>query len=511
MERHAVFIGYRQEDSADVAGRAYDRLRKSFGSDSVFRDVDALPVGQDFGSYIFGVLSRCRVFLAFIGPTWLDARDAEGRRRIDDPSDWVRIEIETAFRTPRLQVIPVLVDGASMPRLEDLPQSLRPICRLNAAAVRRDPDFHRDMDRLIAALEADQIPSVDRAGVPARAPKRTVIALAILAALTLALLGFGALRLFAPGSRTTGTAEPPGSSGSQAPNAQIRREPPDTDVISSEAPTVTPIEPDVSAVSPPSTDTSTEVGTGTGAEQVFNDCNSAGWCPTMVLVPAGSFIMGSPDNEEGHLSNEGPQHRVRLRSFAVGKFEITFNQWQVCVDREGCHNREPNDFGWGRGNRPVLDVSWSDAQEYVRWLSGATGKNYRLLSEAEWEYAARARTATAFSFGDRVSRQVVGLNVSATSPVGSYPANAFGLHDMHGNVFEWIQDCYNDSYDGAPSDGSPWLSGDCQVRMIRGGSWRYPPVGEMRSAFRGRSNNRTRNAQTAGPDSIGFRVARDLD
>jgi len=151
--QHAIFIGYRREDSQDTAGRIYDRLVAAFGEPEVFKDVDNLPIGTDFGDYILGLLPQCRVFLALIGPGWLDARDASGARRIDNPADWVRIEIETALKTPGLQVVPVLVNGARMPREDELPQSLRALARLNAAVVRRDPDFHADMTRIVSALK----------------------------------------------------------------------------------------------------------------------------------------------------------------------------------------------------------------------------------------------------------------------------------------------------------------------------------------------------------------------
>ncbi|MEO0755104.1 MAG: toll/interleukin-1 receptor domain-containing protein, partial [Pseudomonadota bacterium] len=152
-DQHSIFIGYRRDDTADAAGRVYDRLRNEFGAEAVFKDVDRLPPGVDFGDFILTVLPKCRVFLAMIGPGWLEASDEAGDRRLDDPEDWVRIELETALETPGLQVVPVLINGAPMPRADDLPDCLRVLPRLNAAFVRRDPDFHRDMDKLIGALK----------------------------------------------------------------------------------------------------------------------------------------------------------------------------------------------------------------------------------------------------------------------------------------------------------------------------------------------------------------------
>jgi|CXWL01.1.fsa_nt_gi hypothetical protein len=154
MTQHSIFIGYRREDTADASGRVYDRLVSVFGREAVFKDVDDLPAGADFGAYILTVLPKCRVFLAMIGPNWVDIRDEAGARRLDDRGDWVRIELETALKTPGLQIVPVLVNGAPMPRPDQLPECLQALLQLNAALVRRDPDFHKDMDKLTASLRA---------------------------------------------------------------------------------------------------------------------------------------------------------------------------------------------------------------------------------------------------------------------------------------------------------------------------------------------------------------------
>jgi formylglycine-generating enzyme required for sulfatase activity len=188
---------------------------------------------------------------------------------------------------------------------------------------------------------------------------------------------------------------------------------------------------------------------------------------------------------------------------AVGKFEVTFAEWDACVAAGGCSHR-PADAGWGRGNRPVINVSWDDAQAYVRWLSLRTGRTYRLLTEAEWEYAARAGTVTAYSFGATISQSQAnyGGNLGRTQPVGSYAANRFGLHDMHGNVWEWVQDCYVASYPPGSGDASVAVTtGDCSHRVLRGGSWKYAPQ-NLRAA--------ARSWLTAGDryNFGGFRLAR---
>ncbi len=230
-------------------------------------------------------------------------------------------------------------------------------------------------------------------------------------------------------------------------------------------------------------------------------------CPQMVTIPAGSFLMGSPESEEGRDDDEGPMHEVTIaEAFAVGAYEVTFAEWDACAAEGGCGGYRPDDNGWGRGRRPAINVSWEDAQGYVRWLSEKTGQEYRLLSEAEWEYAARAGNGARYSFGDDISPSQANYRDSGngkTAAVGSYRANGFGLYDMHGNVYEWVQDCWNGSYDGAPSDGRAWQNRNCSLRVLRGGSW-YDHSRALRAANRNRNDAGNRN------NNNGFRVARTL-
>ena len=235
----------------------------------------------------------------------------------------------------------------------------------------------------------------------------------------------------------------------------------------------------------------------------FRDCDA---CPEMVVLPAGSFLMGSPESEEGRDDNEGPQHRVTIgEAFATGVYEVTFEEWDACVADGGCGGYRPKDYGRGRGRRPVSHVSWGDAQAYVEWLSVKTGEEYRLLSEAEWEYAARAGTRTRYSFGDEITPRDANYlgNISKTQPVGSYRANGYGLHDMHGNAWEWGQDCWNGSYAGAPNNGEAWETGDCSRRVLRGGSWIY-----ISRYLRSANREGIRTGDRIYGD--GFRVARTL-
>jgi formylglycine-generating enzyme required for sulfatase activity len=244
-------------------------------------------------------------------------------------------------------------------------------------------------------------------------------------------------------------------------------------------------------------------------KDTFKECSN---CPEMIVVPAGSFRMGSPANEPA-LRNapEGPQHTVTFaRQFAVGQFEVTFDEWDACVADDGCNGYKPTDHGGGRGRRPVFEVSWNEAKAYVGWLSNKTGKTYRLLTEAEYEYATRAGTQTAYPWGNDIGENNANCrgcgsqwDGKQTAPVGSFSPNGFGLYDMVGNVWEWTEDCLHDNYNGAPTDGSAWTRGDCRYRVIRGGSWYYDAE-NLRSAIRNGSSPVDRSTD------MGFRVGRTL-
>jgi formylglycine-generating enzyme required for sulfatase activity len=235
-------------------------------------------------------------------------------------------------------------------------------------------------------------------------------------------------------------------------------------------------------------------------------------CPEMMVVPPGNFVMGSPASEPGRSADEGPQHTVTIaRPFAIGRFEVTFDDWDACAADGGCNRYKPSDEGWGRGRRPVINVSWDDAEAYIAWLSKTTGKPYRLLSGAEYEYATRAGTQTAYPWGDAIGTNNASCHACGsqwdakqTAPVGSFGANGFGLYDMVGNVREWTEDCYHETYNGAPTDGSAWIEGgNCYDRVVRGGSFLLAPA-FLRSASRYwfASDYRLRY--------LGFRAARTL-
>lgn len=256
--------------------------------------------------------------------------------------------------------------------------------------------------------------------------------------------------------------------------------------------------------------------------QVFRDTP---WAPEMVVLPSGKFLMGSPQGEPGRSDDEGPQREVTIgHGLALGKYPVTFEEWDACV-ADGGTRHKPEDQGWGRGRRPVINVSWEDAQQYVAWLNQKLViaaddlTRYRLPSEAEWEYACRAGTTTAYWWGkdfdaerctgkSSVWRAIKGIfDSSRTQPVdalGGASVNPWGLSGTHGNVWEWVQDCWNNNYEGAPSDARAWTSGDRGDRVLRGGSWGDRPQ-DLRSAGRRRFTPFSRNHNL-----VGFRLARTV-
>lgn len=236
---------------------------------------------------------------------------------------------------------------------------------------------------------------------------------------------------------------------------------------------------------------------------VFKDCED---CPEMVVVPAGLFIMGLG----GKIPREGPPHRVTIaKPFAIGRFEVTFDQWQACLDDGAC-SIDPDDHKWGRGDRPVINVNYNHVMEYIGWISAKSGHPYRVPSEAEWEYAHRGGTVTAYPWGNdagenKANCKDCGSEWSAysTAPVGSFEPNPFGLYDTFGNAYEWVADCWNPTHEGAPADGSARTDGDCNLRVMRGGSFYY---------FKkvGRASYRAKNPVVVNSYWLGFRVARNL-
>lgn len=242
--------------------------------------------------------------------------------------------------------------------------------------------------------------------------------------------------------------------------------------------------------------------------------------PHMVTIPAGTFTMGCKngrDNVEGLETcsgSETPVHKVMVKTFQLAEKEVTFAEWDICVNEGECEDLDDSD--WGRGNRPVIDVSWDDAQTYIGWLNKRTSKRYRLPTETEWEYASRAgNNDAAYFWGQTASSGKANCKGCAlfwdykqTTQVGNFTPNAYGLYDMHGNVWEWVQDEWHDSYEGAPTDGSSWEDSDSSTdgHVQRGGSWNSEPIG-MRSAYRHSASLGRNDIRVNNYNSDGFRLA----
>ncbi len=394
-----ILLSYRRDDSSGHAGRLYDRLSQHFGRDNLFMDVDTIALGLDFVEAIQDAVGSCDVLLAVIGRQWLTSTDSQGHRRLDNPEDFVRLEITTALERG-IRVIPVLVGGASMPRSIELPDVLRPLARRQALIV--GDHFHPDVDRLIAALE-------------------TVLGIT-------------------PSAREQAAEPCMASSGTPPHNTSpITRSP-----------------------APP-----------TALEPSFT--NSIGM--EFVLIPAGTFMMGSPDSDTEAHKNEKPAHRVTIsQPFYLGKYPVTQAQWEAVM------GNNPGVFT-GDPNRPVEYVSWNEVQEFLHMLNEREGGgDYRLPTEAQWEYACRGGTETPRYHADvNAIAWYEGNSNRQTHPVGQKLPNAWGLYDMLGNVHEWCHEGrQNYTADAVIDPIGPTASA---VRVLRGGSWNYSAQ-FVRAAFR---------------------------
>ncbi|MEM9087723.1 MAG: SUMF1/EgtB/PvdO family nonheme iron enzyme [Cyanobacteria bacterium P01_F01_bin.53] len=531
-----IFISYRRNDSIAEVGRIYDHLSNHFGQNSIFMDTDDIDAGDDFREQVTTAVGQCQILLVVIGKNWLQAKDAVGNRRLDNPADWVRLEIETAL-TRNIRVIPVLLTGAEMPAVQNLPTALQPLAYRNAAQVRHNPDFRRDIQRVVGVIEKhfdtlssqpESPPPAPKPSVPARLGNR------IRRRRVMQILGFtgGGLGTLWLGN---GVLQP--KTKISEPNIS------EPDEIS---------EPNISEpdeVSEPSVSTSNTTQTAAELRLVqFDTVTVDGKGETinqdehqahvfqekigeidldLVLIPGGTFRMGSPELEVGRFEREGPQHEVRIEQpFLIGQYEVTQAQWRAVAALDTVNiELKPSPATFKGDNRPVESVNWNEAVEFCQRLKKETGRDYHLPSEAEWEYACRANTTTPFHVGETITTDLAnyrgtddkstGLSGSygngpkgqyreetKTMDVGSFPANAFGLYDMHGNVWEWCEDPWHPDYKDAPTDGSARLTDDeVASRVFRGGAWKNNPV-SCRSAHREYGHpieGRDRN--------VGFRVS----
>ncbi len=421
-----IFISYRREDTPYETTMIFDNLQAKFGREHVFMDVDTVPAGVDFRQHLHEAVERCDAILVVIGRGWLDACDTEGNKRLDDPRDFVRIEVEAALQRG-VRTIPVLVRGASVPRPNDLPQSLQELAFRNALEVRAGRDFRNDIGRLIHELESVVVPKKP------------------------------------PSGKQTSTPEVLG--GTETPLRERAM-------------------PAASAVEKPPVPVDGPIGDVDKRIEYWT--NSIGM--QFALIPAGEFLMGSPDSDETAHPNEKPQHRVKITEpFSLGVYAVTQEEYERVM------GTNPSKFKNVGGRVPVEDVSWEEAQDFCRRLSGlpeeqAVGRRYRLPTEAEWEYACRAGSTTRYCFGDSEAtlREYAWFWENAgktTHPVGEKKRNAWGLYDMYGNVWEWCQYWYGAAYyASSPLDDPEGPTGGSR-RVARGGSWE-DAARFCRSAFR---------------------------
>jgi len=400
-----IFINYRRVDSQYVAGFIFKALEKEFGRGRIFMDIDSIYPGTNFPSFIEEQMKQCQTMIVIIGASWLNLKfDNSQQRRLEAKDDWVRREIEFALQR-KISLLPVLLEGAAMPKVFDLPHSLTALSNLQATSIRPGPYFNQGVQRLIDAIEKI---------VPITSYEQHFYTDSI-----------------------------------------------ESEILDEDGDTVETLKHDVIVYS-----------------EIFGEAADL----EMVKLPSGRFMMGAPKNEEGSSKDERPRHKVRIREFWISRTPVTQAQYKAVI------GKNPSAYS-RKGNRPVTNVSWHDAQSFCKTLSQKTGRIYRLPSEAEWEYACRAGTTSPFCFGPTITSRLAnydGSEVYGNGPEGNYRdkltnvekflPNIFGLYDMHGNVKEWCEDTWHDNYKGAPSDGSPWLTGDIsEGKVCRGGSHEDDP------------------------------------
>ena len=530
-----IFINYRRDDERATAARIRDRLANTFGERNVFMDVDNLQPGQRFDKELEMALTQCDVFIAVIGTQWANLL---AERQATSEHDFVVDEIAAAIAR-QIPVIPVLVDGAPLPPAEVLPPPIAALPLHQTHEVKHE-SFGRDIEALIAAIRAGRKPVQGGQGRSRR--KATVATLLVAIVIAGGVGGYFVYRqLEAERQRVQALADERAkriahmkreaeegrrkAEADEERRAEAERKRKEAERKRLEAEKRRKAEAERKRaekearrraegrikvlVGLPGREQARWLKPGAGKTEWFKDCLH---CPDLVVAPAGNFQMGSNHGEK----HEKPVHTVTITSpFAVGRFEVTFAEWDACLAAGGCkHN--PGDQGWGRGRRPVINVSREDAKEYVAWLSGMTGKQYRLLSEAEWEYVARAGSTSPFWWGKSISTGQANYDGNFThggGPKGEFrqrtvivdrfAPNPWGVYQVHGNVMEWVADCWNKSYIGAPTDGSPWTSGECHHPVSRDGGFGHPPA-LLRSA------SRSWHITESGSNIMGFRVARTL-
>ncbi len=509
-----LFISYRRADSKAVSGRIYDRLVTAFGKKAIFKDIDNIPPGTDFRQVLRDATAECRVMLVVIGPHWLTVTDAQGKRRLDDPDDFVRIEVESGLLRKEVTVIPLLVEGAQMPTAAQLPASLRQLTFNNAFTLHDDPLFNRDVVTLIGLLR------------PLMRVRNTSLPLIVGGVTALLLMVVAVIVLSSPDRLNTGTGTP-----TTAPTQIAAQSTATLDVVQIAAQTQAREAEQTRQAIPTATPTPTEdvpatvnaINTGTRAYVQTQDAlrlaqatvdaaatltarptqtpipptpttdplslartpvtSNRAWTPisqafdgvTMVLVPAGCFLMGSTDGQ----SDEAPVHeQCSPAPFWIDQTEVT----QADFERLGGVKANANAFDGAQ--RPVERITWFEARDFCAI------RGMRLPTEAEWEYAARGPDGWVYPWGD----EFVGANViysgnsnSQTAPVGAdirvAGASWVGALDMSGNVREWVSSLYQ-AYPYDAQDGREDIANRTDGRVLRGGSWDYYNPTDLRAADR---------------------------
>lgn len=458
MSGGKIFISYRRADSQWAAARLHDTLANAFPDDHLFMDVEHIAPGQDFVDVLADQVGACDVFLALVGPDWLTTTTEAGVRRLDDPDDFVRIEIASALTRPETLTIPVLLDGASPPTEGALPPDLAPLARRQFLRLTHE-GFRGEVRQLVETIRERlaAAPSPDTAA--SKKPINWRIPAGLAAAALIGVAGFF---------------------GWQA----------------------------VTALPDPS---------GTPDLASFQECEN---CPEMIAIPAGSYLMGSAPDDPFRSESEGPQRRMTIPKFALAKTELTRLEYDACADVGACEKLPRH--GPTKPGDPATHVRWVDAQAYVAWLNTLVqGEPYRLPSESEWEYAARAGTTSVFPWGDEPDRAYANLGREVccvgsvegpdkwegVAPVAQLKPNPWGLYDMMGNQSEWMQDVYESDLEDGPTNGEPYFwEGDnrwARRHVLKGGNYSDRPW-DTRPAAR-QSNDREWQL-----GSFGLRVARDM-
>jgi len=522
-----IFLSYRRQDQPHAAARIYDYLVDRFGAESVFKDLDSLPPGEDFRRVLEHALVRCEAALIVIGPSWLDLRMADGTRRLDQPTDFVRLEIERSLAR-EIPVIPVLLDGTAMPRPEQLPEALRDMCYRQAVELPPDPHFKRALDQLgdamarVLKLNAATLAPTELAAPidsPARTPAESdrhagsgPLACKIVApaqpsrpkrakATRSSLEAPRSRSQIHPGPTLPAAAPPTGNAFERGLAAARGSRGARTTTKTTVAPEVVVL-PASRLVSPIATRRSVpgfswlrqESTLGIYMCDAFAYAGAKGPSAEFVLVPPGSFAMGGTRN-----ADEKPVHTVTVESFLIARTTVTQRVWKALAKGTSLHADPSRSKG---DDRPVERVSWDDATSWC----GSNG--LRLPSEAEWEYACRAGSTT--EYGIALHDSKLGWYAwhrdnsdGASHPVAELLPNAFRLFDMHGNVWEWCQDAYVADYHAAPVDGSARSEAGSTDRVRRGGSW--SGHGSLT-----RSACRSRLEASARHGNVGFRPCRSL-